>query len=85
MEMKRILSLLTAVLVSVQISTLMVHADDAGSLPTEDPDYVEQSLEDYMNENPDYESYPDVDRYAAEAASSSETMQAELCRLTGIR
>lgn len=69
--MKKWLAILTAFLLSVPFAVSPAFAAEA-SLPTEDPNYVEQSLEDFLKENPNYQGYPDVERYTAEPAADTQ-------------
>ncbi len=68
--MKRLICSLLAVLTALQFIVLPVFAGSA--LPVEDPDYVEQSLEDFLKENPGYQGFPDVDRYTVEPVSDTQ-------------
>ena len=69
--LKKLTVLLLAALTAVQFTVSPVFADEA-SLPTEDPNYVEQSLEEFLKENPNYQGYPDVERYTAEPAANTQ-------------
>ena len=69
--MKKWLAILTAFLLSVPFAVSPAFAAEA-SLPTEDPNYVEQSLEEFLKENPNYQGYPDVERYTAESAADTQ-------------
>ena len=69
--MKKWLAILTAFLLSVPFAVSPAFAAEA-SLPTEDPNYVEQSLEEFLKENPNYQGYPDVERYTDESAADTQ-------------
>lgn len=82
--MKKLLVVLLAGLMAVGMAAGPVAADDTYSpafygqvvsdvRPTEDPNFVEQSLEEFMDENPGYTGYPDYGRYNPEMMADSET------------
>ena len=71
MRLKKLTVLLLAALTALQFTVSPAFAAEA-SLPTEDPNYVEQSLEDFLKENPNYQGYPDVERYTAEPAADTQ-------------
>lgn len=82
--MKKLLVVLLAGLMAVGMAAGPVAADDTYSpafygqvvsdvRPTEDPNFVEQSLEEFMDENPGYTGYPDYGRYNPEMMADSQT------------
>lgn len=60
--MKKKLAVFIAVIAAVQALTMpvsAVHVGHASNEPTEDPYFIEQSLEDFLNANPDYVGVPE--------------------------
>lgn len=60
--MKKKLAAFIAVIAAMQALTLPVsalHVGHASNEPTEDPYFIEQSLEDFLNANPDYVGVPE--------------------------